>query len=87
MGKGIVCFLAAFLFALVLQNALSLELDGFLVDTLDSTILALEKDRATKDLTKSVTVPRRKISYKKVTTGMPLLKSFVLSYFRYFQRQ
>ena len=85
MGKGTACFLAAFVFILVLQNALALDLDSFLVDTLDSTILALERDRATKDLTKSVTVPRRKISYKKVTTGMPQLNSFVLSYFGYFQ--
>lgn len=69
MGKGTACFLAAFVFILVLQNALALDLDSFLVDTLDSTILALERDRATKDLTKSVTVPRRKISYKKVTTA------------------
>ena len=70
MGRTGLCCVAAVLFIVILHNVSGLDLDSFLVDTLDSTILALERDRATKDLTKLVTVPSRKVTtYRTANKG------------------
>lgn len=58
MGTVTLCLATVLSLFFIVQNASALDLESFLVDTLDSTMLALEKDRATKDMTKLVTVPQ-----------------------------
>ena len=58
MGKIAVYATCIFTLFFVLQYACALEFESFLVDALDSTMLALERDRATKDLTKRVVVSK-----------------------------
>ena len=80
MGTVTFCLAAALSFLFLAQYASGLDLDSFLVDTLDSTMLALEKDRATKDLTKLVTVPRVKTRYTKMKKAGGKLQTAKISF-------